>query len=259
MKRIDRVRYEMLLRVRDFWNVHRALFPESSAGGQAFASVAQAVAGIDAHLTSKALAAKEGRRAKAAARAALTRIMRRIVRTGRGLKRTLPDQENNLEMPTRSSDVALLAAARLFIGEVEANRDRLVYLGLPPDVTTSLRDATDAFERAMRGRRTGRSDLAAAKAGFTSALALGLDAVRTLDIVVVNALEQDPVLLAKWERDRRVVGGRSRAEPKPALGPPALPAVAPEGSTSETSDAPSAAAEKPAPDEGPDDLLRRAS
>jgi len=45
---------------------------------------------------------------------------------------------------------------------------------------------------------------------ITAALALGATAVHTLDIVVPNALEQDPVQFAEWHRHRRVVENKSK-------------------------------------------------
>ena len=48
MTRMERTRYEMLLRVRDFGRRYQSRFPESSDGAQAFATVARAVAEIEA-------------------------------------------------------------------------------------------------------------------------------------------------------------------------------------------------------------------
>jgi hypothetical protein len=60
MLKTERIRYEMFLRVRDFGTTYRDLFPESSAGGQAFAQVAQAISEIDWHAQAKLGAARDG-------------------------------------------------------------------------------------------------------------------------------------------------------------------------------------------------------
>jgi len=49
MTRKDRVRYEMLLRIRDFGKAHHELFPESKSGHQAFGIVARAIEQVDGH------------------------------------------------------------------------------------------------------------------------------------------------------------------------------------------------------------------
>ena len=53
MTRMEMRRYGMLGRVRDFGQAHRDLFPESSVGGQAFATVAAAVAELSDHAVAK--------------------------------------------------------------------------------------------------------------------------------------------------------------------------------------------------------------
>ena len=53
--------------------------------------------------------------------------------------------------------------------------------------------------------------MAEAQAGIKGAMALGASALRTLDIVVANALEDDPALFEAWKHVRRVVNGQSKA------------------------------------------------
>ena len=210
MRRTERVRYEMLLRVRGFGIANRDRFPESSTGGQAFATVAQAIVQIDAHTTTKPLTAKDGREAMAIARAAIRDRMRIVARTGRGLRRAPGAAGHKLLMPQRVSDVALLAAARGFLSEAEAHKDQLVRLGLPATCLPELLQAVNDLEVALGERRAGRAGVAGAQAGIAAALTLGVTAVHTLDIVVPNTLEQDPVLFAEWQRHRRVVEVRSK-------------------------------------------------
>ena len=180
MTRKERVRYEMLLRVQEFGAAHRELFPESSTGGKTFAKVAEATAQIiDAHMMTKALGAQEGRQAKTAARAAVRQAMRAIVRTARDIARTAPLEDHRFQMPTRQSDVALLAAARRFLNEVQAVQDRFVTLGLPSSFVSDLAQQVHAFEAAMRGRLAGRSRVASAQAGIRAALAWSIEAARS--------------------------------------------------------------------------------
>lgn len=64
---------------------------------------------------------------------------------------------------------------------------------------------------------------ASARAGIQAALSSGFAAVRKLDIVVANQLQDDPMTRAVWERDRRV--DYSRRTRKAASPPPVEPAV----------------------------------
>jgi len=207
----------MLLRVRSFGNEHHELFPESSAGGQAFAQVAQAAARIGTHATRKPLTAAGGREAMAVARATLLARMRLVVRTARGIRVADGVAGHPLRMPQRVSDTARIQRARGFLQTMEERReeglvrDQLLRLGLPVTCLAELRQAADDLEAALDTRIRGRGGVASAQAGITSGLALGLAAVHTLDIVIPNMVEQDPVVFAAWTRHRRVVEHRSKA------------------------------------------------
>jgi hypothetical protein len=112
-------------------------------------------------------------------------------------------------MPKRRSDVAIITTARAFLREAEPHQDQLVNLGLSSTCLTELRATTDAFDEALKEARAGRSGVAAAQAGITTALVDGLNAARLLDIVVPNSID-DAVSLAAWHRDRKVIEGKAR-------------------------------------------------
>ena len=59
MKKQQRFKYEMFVRVRDFGAAHAALFPEATTGGQAFARVLAATAAIEEHLKNPVLGKAE--------------------------------------------------------------------------------------------------------------------------------------------------------------------------------------------------------
>ncbi len=211
MTRTEQVRYEMLLRVRDFGANHQDRFPESSPGAQAFATVAGLAAEIERHATDKLVTVREARRLKADRRKAMLERMQTITRTSRGI-RTESGARLQLRMPDRTSDVAMVRGARALLQEAGPYQDQMVRLGLPATWFAELRDAADAFDAAMTERRTGRSGVAGAQAGIRDALARGADTARTLDIIVANTLGADPVVMAAWARDRRLVDGRRKAE-----------------------------------------------
>jgi hypothetical protein len=204
--RRERIRYEMFQRVRDFGTAHRDVFPNGSAGAQAFAKVADAVAAFETHLDAKSTTAAQSRQTKTTARNALKARMRGVIRTSRGVARVAADGREALRMPVRRSDIALLTAARACVEAAKPIEADCMHLGLPATFLADLRDAIDDYERVIRDRRTHRDAAAAAQKGITAAIADGFAAIRTLDIVVTNAVEKDPERFAAWRRDRRLVG-----------------------------------------------------
>jgi hypothetical protein len=213
MTRRERVRYEMLLRVRDFGTTHRDVFPAASAAGEVFSTVEQATAQIEGHVTTKLVAARSGRQTRWAARDALRAAMLAVARTARAHARMAPGYENRFLIPVRRSDVVLLAAARGFAEKAAAAEASFVQLGLAPTFIDDLRRLADTFEGEMAVRRAARADLAASQAAMTAALAAGANAVRILDAIVANVAGDNPALAAAWRRDRLVVEGITRRAP----------------------------------------------
>jgi hypothetical protein len=87
-----------VVRVRDFGANHQDRFPESSPGGQTFATMARIVAEIDTHATNKLVTVREARRLKADRRTVMLERMRVIARTSRGIR-----TESGSPRPVRSS------------------------------------------------------------------------------------------------------------------------------------------------------------
>ena len=101
-----------------------------------------------------------------------------------------------------------------------------------------------AMEQAMEGQRSGRNGVTAAKVAIDGALARGIEAVQQLDVLLANAVQEDPLILALWKRNRRIdsvakVGAvasdstatdgtvPSSTDAEPALPSPAEPHVEP--------------------------------
>jgi hypothetical protein len=204
MTRYERVRYEKLLRVRDFGKTHAAIFSESSSGQQALATVARVIEEIDALTTARLIAAEDSGKAKAARRKVILDRMQAIVRTSRRVTES-SGSRMRLRMPRQIADVAVASAARRFLTTAEAHHDQFVRLGLPATCLTELREVLATFEAAMEDRRIGRQGVASAKADIKVALATGADAASELDVIVRNAAANDAGVLAAWERDVRIV------------------------------------------------------
>ena len=132
--------------------------------------------------------------------------------------------------------------------DAEPFKAQFIALALPETFVNDLMQLVDNFERALRERAAGKSENTAAKASIEAALASGLAAVRKLDVIVSNTLQDDAVTRAVWERERRVrYRNRVKAavtSAAPVLETPASPTVSVEAPAARS--AATAAPETPA-------------
>jgi hypothetical protein len=229
MKELELRQYQTLVRVREFGAAHRDLFPRRSVAGRLFAVVADTADALQRHETAE-LAGRggeqEGSASKAAARAALRRQVRAIVRTARASE--APGLGGTFRVPPAGSDERLLSQARTFLKEAKPFVDTFVAHELPPNFLSQLRVAIEAFEQAMLARASGRNQRVGARASIEATMEAGLRAVRRLSAIVPNRL-QEPSAVALWNGARRVeYGGRAKngeaavaSEPLPPAGTPA--------------------------------------
>lgn len=235
MTRMEMRRYAMLGRIRDFGQAHRDLFPASSVGGQAFATVAAAVAELGEHAVAKLSSVREGFRAKAEARLALIDRLEAIARTARAIAVDRPGFDDPFRLPRQQSNEALVTIARVFIQDAEATKDQFVAHGLAETFVADLQKRLETFEQTARDCDTGRNARVVAHAGIERALLAGLAAVRKLDVIVANQLQHDSTALAVWEVERRLEIGRRprvtaptiKSAPTTQLPEPPVPAATP--------------------------------
>jgi hypothetical protein len=223
MNTIDRRRYEMLVRVRDFGEQYGHLFPASSVARERLEAVAEAIAELDAqaltHMTASASALVERKRI---ARDALVARLRRIAHTARVLATGAPGLGREFEVPTDASDQRLLTTGRKFARDVEPFSRQFLAHGMPATFVADLNALVDSFERARHDQGLGREARHAARASTHAAVSSGMAAVRSLNAVVVNHLGDDAVTSTVWNRERRIVYPKqSGATPGPAPAPAA--------------------------------------
>ena len=101
MNAIERRRYEMLVRVRDFGDAHSDLFPETSLARRTFAAVAEAVQQLNAHAVAK-MSSGRSTPTKALARAMLLDRLAAISLTARAIAETTPGLEEKFTLWTRN-------------------------------------------------------------------------------------------------------------------------------------------------------------
>src|SRR5262245_49580299 len=216
--------YQMLARVRDFGATHRDLFPARSVAGKLFAAVTAAADALQHH-DAQELAGRggqqEGAASKAAARAALRRQVRAVAQTAAAAE--TPGLGGKFRASLACSDERLLSQARTFLEEAKPFVETFVAHELPPTFLRQLQTAIDALERAKSERASGRAQRVAARARIEATMEAALGAVRRLNAIVPNRLD-DPAAVALWNGARKIeYGARTKnggaaiaAEPAPA-------------------------------------------
>ena len=206
MKKVQRFKYEMFVRVRDFGTAHVALFPEGTVGGKAFGRVLGAAARFEEQLKDHVLGKGEARRIKAATRDAVYDHLKTIAAAARRFTRA-ESGVNPFVMPTRRNLAVVLSTARAFMQAAATRQAEFEKFGLPSTFIADFGDMVDRLQQAADVRLNAKTARSKAQAGINIALADGLDAVRDLDVVVAIATRQtDPATFAAWVTARRVEG-----------------------------------------------------
>ena len=225
MRTIERQKYEMLVRVRDFGEAHQDLFPESSFARDHFAAVDAAVKALSQHAVSKMLTAREGKSTKVTAREALLTRLEAISDTARAVGQDTAGLEDKFHLPEHLTDQALVTAGRAFARDAEGFAGQFIGHAMPATFIADLNGLVDRFEQANQARQAGKDRQAAARASIEAALASGFVALHKLDAIITNHLRGDAVTMAVWRGDRRIDyrsrkrSTRGASTPTPASGP----------------------------------------
>jgi len=236
MRTIERQKYEMLVRVRDFGEAHQDLFPESSFARDHFAAVDAAVKALSQHAVSKMLTAREGKGAMVAAREALLIRLEAIGDTARAVGQDTPGLEDKFHLPEHLTDQALVTAGRAFARDAEGFAGQFIGHAMPATFIADLNGLVDRFEQAIQARQAGKDRQTAARANIETALAAGFVALQKLDAIITNHLQGDAVTMAVWRGDRRVdyrrrkrgTGAASSTTSTPTAAPAPAPATSPD-------------------------------
>jgi hypothetical protein len=218
-------KYQMLWRVGEFGAAHRDLFPARSVAGKLFAAAAAAADALQQHETTE-LAGRggeqDGAASKAVARTALHRQVSAIVRTARASD--VPGLGGKFRASLSCTDERLLSQARTFLKEAKPFADTFVAHELAPDFLSQLRDAIEALERATLVRVSGSTQRVGARASIEATIETGLRAVRRLNGIVPNRL-QEPSVVAQWNSARRIEHGARAKNGEATVAPEPSPAV----------------------------------
>ncbi len=203
--------FEMLQRVRLFAGQHGDVIASKTAT-QYVDIIARSVDDINAHRVTGLSARHAGSKVRAAARRDLER---RLLAVSQAARIFGPEARALFRLPRPRSDHRIVTAAHVFLHNIDPLRDHLHNIGLPDDVIPQLEASLDAFLGALDVRRGNKQTHAVATAHIDHALSAGMDALRTLDIIVTNALHDNAALSAAWSQARKVdYSRRTRRRPR---------------------------------------------
>jgi hypothetical protein len=229
MKDVERRRFEMFARVRDFGATHSASFAAGSRGAELLAAVDALVAELEAHAakqTSGASASVQGATSRASARAELRDDLESISRTARAMSAESPGLAERFRLPRDNrNDQQLLAAARAFAADALPLKAEFLRHELPADFLDDLAADIAAFESSITEQNRSREARVAATSSIDSAIDRGVEAVRQLDAIVRNKFRDDAATLAAWTSASHTERPpRTRARPSTDAPPAANPA-----------------------------------
>jgi len=221
-------KYEMVTKMADFGARNVALFPKTTAAAGLIEALGAAVTRMSGQASlhfAGAEAIRISNNKKTATIEALKSQIESIVGTARVLK------IDDFWMPRNRSAAAYIAAGRAFAPALEALKQDFIEHGLPPDFIGRLNAAVQAAEHAKLNQVSSKSRRFGAAREFDKSLSEALDYVGRLDAIVLNAMQDNPALLAAWNVARRVdqAGNRKRVKkPQEAntpvvANPPAAP------------------------------------
>ena len=208
MTKYQTLRHGVLDTVARFGEEHRQRFEGSRVALDAFAAVAAAAAEMTAADRPGPLNGVAPTRPKAELRRALTKRLNIVAHTCRIAAAMLPWAEAVVPRRVTRQDAALQATVREVIRRCEAVSDSFVPFGLPPTFVSELRTLAEQFEVAQMAAIERRRYHVRSRQNMSAAMSAGLQALRTLDVVVTNLVREEPELRGAWEGSRRV--GRVR-------------------------------------------------
>lgn len=216
----QRRRYEMFLKVRDFFAAHAGDFPDGTPAMTIFTpllAIIEQLAQIGGEQLSTRGTYAQAIQIKGEARDLLYNMLRDISDLAETLAYEISGLEEKFRMPRNKSDQNLIAAGRAFAADAPAFKTQFVALGMDSSFIGDLITATDAFEQSLAPANTAAQD----KTGKTAAAAPlvndGVIIVRRLTPIVRKKYRQNAANRAAWESARHVERTIPPEKPAPVV------------------------------------------
>lgn len=221
MNKLERKRYEMLVRVKDFAASRPDQFLPETPAGHRIATIVSTLTELGeqgSEKTSRKNDSRAKQNRKTDTREALREDLLAISRTARALSVRHPELAEKFKISKTMTDVALVTTARAFAREALSYRDEFIAFELPPDFIEHLNADATEFEAAISERNTAAEHVSSASNAIETGIARGMEAVMQLDAILKNRYRNDAGNLNAWLRASHVERiGRATAAPEPVL------------------------------------------
>jgi hypothetical protein len=199
MNDLERRRYNMFVRVRDFGAENASDFPSGTIGNDNFTIINTTLNELDEHSAVQTSGlTKHSTTGKAAARSELRAALRSINITAQSIAVDNPGIIEMFRMPRGDNNQQLLATARSFMKDAEPLKNQFVAYGLADAFLNNLETDIQDFEQAITNQGISKDHRVGATASIDSGVEKGLNAVKRLKAAVINKYADNPAKLAAW-------------------------------------------------------------
>lgn len=207
LNNLERRRFEMMIRVKDFIAARPEQFASGTVAGQLAATVTATVTELNQYAGEKSSRKSESRtkqNRKADAREALKESLNAVSRTARAMASRIPAVADKFRIPQNLSDISLLATARAFAADAIPFQADFQAYELPQNFLDELLADIADFEAAASERNTAAESASTTLTVIDESVARGMAAVMELDAILKNRYRNDTASLNAWNRASHV-------------------------------------------------------
>jgi hypothetical protein len=199
MHDLERRRYNMLVRVRDYIVANLADFAGNAIITENLALLNTVIAELELSLTKQSSGVTKLHTSnKASARSELRATLRSYNVTAQSIAVDNPSVMETFRMPRGDNDQQLLAKARSFATEAAKIKGQFIAFGMPETHFEKLDNDIAIFDTATTEQGKSLTNRVGATATIDSSIDNGLKSVKRMNAVVLNRYADNPAKLAEW-------------------------------------------------------------
>lgn len=201
MLKRQRRKFEMFLKVRDFFNARTAEFPADSVGGVLFAALLLIIEQIEQLAAEKISVVGDVAQAidiKGDAKDLVETLLQNIADMATTMAYEINGFEEKFRMVRNRSALNLISAGRAFAADAADYQADFIKYGLEANFITELTAATDALEAAYGETDESTQERIGKNAAFVPLIKDGTEKVKRLDPIVKIKYRNDAAALSAW-------------------------------------------------------------
>jgi hypothetical protein len=199
MHDLERRRYNMLVRVRDYIVANLADFAGNAIVTENLSLLNLVIGELEASLAKQSSGVTKLHTGnKASARSELRSTLRLFNITAQSIAVDNPSIIETFRMPRGDNDGQLLAKARSFLTEASPIKGQFVAFGLTASQFDKLENDITIFETATAEQGKSLTNRVGATATIDNSIDNGLKSVKRMNAVVQNRYADNPAKLAEW-------------------------------------------------------------